>query len=135
MGQPGAAGWRISSSYHRFGSPQQSAQFVADPEKISEIFVIDNTPPEIKNLAAQKSGEQWTAGFEALDQLSRIKEAWYAVDAGDWQLIYPVDNVADQRRENYQFTISNLTSATPGILAVKVVDANGNSGFGKVRMR
>jgi hypothetical protein len=122
---------RITSSDRR-SNPPNLAQTA---EKISEIFVIDNTPPEIKNLAAQKSGEQWTASFEALDQLSRIKEAWYAVDAGDWQLIYPADNVADQRRENYQFTISNISSAAPSILAVKVVDANGNSGFGKVRMR
>lgn len=122
---------RITASDRRSNPPNLALA----AEKISEIFVIDNTPPEIKNLAAQKSGGQWTASFEAIDQLSRLKEAWYAVDAGDWQLIYPADNVADQRRENYQFSISNVASAAPGILAVKVVDANGNSGFAKVQLK
>jgi hypothetical protein len=121
---------RITASDRRSNPPN----LALTTEKVSEIFVIDNTPPEIKNLAAQKSGAQWTAGFEALDHLSRIKEAWYALDAGDWQLIYPTDNVADQRRESYQFTVSNVTSTTPSVLAVKVVDANGNSGFGKVQV-
>jgi hypothetical protein len=122
---------RITASDRRSNPPN----LALEAEKISEIFVIDNTPPEIKTFVAQKSGAQWTASFEAVDQLSRIKEAWYAVDAGDWQLIYPTDNVADQRRETYQFTISNVAAATPGVLAVKVVDANGNSGFAKVLLK
>ncbi len=122
---------RITASDRRSNPPN----LALEAGKISEIFVIDNTPPEIKNFAAQKNGAQWTASFEAIDQLARLKEAWYAVDAGDWQLIYPTDNVADQRRETYQFTISNATSAAQSILAVKVVDANGNSGFAKVQLK
>jgi hypothetical protein len=124
---------RIIASDRRSNPPN----LALEAEKISEIFVVDNTPPEIKNLAAQKPGEQWTASFEASDQLSRLKEAWYALDAGEWQLIYPTDNVTDQRRENYQFTLSNVNpaSSAPSILAVKVVDANGNSGFGKVQLK
>ncbi len=122
---------RITTSDRRSNPPN----LALEAEKISEIFVIDNTPPEIKNLAVQKSGGQWTASFEAIDQLMRLKEAWYAVDAGDWQLIYPTDNVADQRRETYQFTTSNVAAAAPSVLAVKVVDANGNSGFAKVQMK
>jgi hypothetical protein len=122
---------RITASDRRSNPPNLALA----AEKISEIFVIDNTPPEIKNLAAQKSGAQLTASFEAVDQLARIKEAWYAIDAGDWQLIYPTDNVADQRRETYQFTISNVAAAASGVLAVKVVDANGNSGFAKLQLK
>ncbi|MDZ7292323.1 MAG: hypothetical protein ONB44_17295 [candidate division KSB1 bacterium] len=124
---------RITASDRRSNPPG----LALEAEKVSEIFVIDNTPPEVKNLAVQKNGTQWIASFEASDQLSRIKEAWYAVDAGDWQLIYPTDSVADQRREIYQFKMTSLGtgSAAPGVLAVKVVDANGNSGFGKIRMK
>jgi hypothetical protein len=120
---------RISASDRRSNPPNLALA----GEKASEIFVIDNTPPEIKNLTAQKNGAQWQASFEAVDQLSRIKEAWYAVDASDWQLIYPADNVADQRREIYQIAIANANA--PAILAVKVVDANGNNGFGKALLK
>jgi len=124
---------RIIASDRRSNPPN----LVQEGEKTSEIFVIDNTPPEVKNLTAQKSGAQWQASFEAVDQLSRLKEAWYTVDANTWQLIYPADNVADQRRETYQFNIANssVTSNPPSILAVKVVDANGNSGFGKTPIK
>jgi hypothetical protein len=128
---------RVTASDRRSNPPN----LALEAGKVSEIFVIDNTPPEIKNLSVQKTGEQVTASFEAIDQLSRIKEAWYALDAGDWQLIYPTDNVADQRQENFRVTISpsdnaaGREGATPNILAVKVLDVNGNSGFGKVRVR
>jgi len=124
---------RLTASDRRSNPPN----LALENEKISEIFVIDNTPPEIKNLVVQKNGAQWRASFEAVDQFARIKEAWHAVDANDWQLIYPADNVADQRRETYQFIVPNAgsTSNAPRVLAVKVVDANGNSGFGKALVR
>jgi hypothetical protein len=119
---------RITASDQRSNPPSLALA----SEKVSEIFIVDNTPPEVRNLAVQKIGAQWQASFEAVDQLSRLKEAWYAVDADKWQLIYPVDNVADQRRETFQFTLSANTAITAtSILAVKVVDMNGNSGFGK----
>lgn len=120
---------RITASDRRSNPPN----LALESEKISEIFVIDNTPPEIKNLLAPKNGAQWQASFEVTDQLSRIKEAWYAVDANAWQLIYPTDSVADQRRETYQFAVTGAGAGS--ILAVKVVDANGNSSFGKVTLK
>ncbi len=120
---------RITASDRRSNPPD----LALESEKISEVFVIDNTPPEIKALLTQKSGAQWQASFEATDQLSRIKEAWYAVDANTWQLLYPTDSVSDQRRETYQFTVAGASATS--ILAVKVVDANGNSSFGKVLLK
>ena len=120
---------RITASDRRSNPPD----LALESEKISEIFVIDNTPPEIKTLLAQKSGAQWQASFEAADQLSRIKEAWYAVDANAWQLIYPTDSVSDQRRETYQFTVAGASASS--VLAVKVVEANGNSSFGKIVLK
>ena len=120
---------RITASDRRSNPPD----LALESEKISEIFVIDNTPPEIKTLLAQKSGAQWQASFEATDQLSRIKEAWYAVDANAWQLIYPTDSVSDQRREMYQFTVAGASASS--ILAVKIVEANGNSSFGKILLK
>jgi hypothetical protein len=124
---------RLTVSDRRSNPPN----LALEGEKTSEIFVLDNTAPEIKNLVVRKSGAQWQASFEAVDQLSRIKEAWYAVDANTWQLLYPADNVSDQRRETYQFVVGNANSApvAASILAVKVVDANGNSGFGKMAMK
>lgn len=120
---------RLTASDRRSNPPA----LALESEKISEILVIDNTPPEIKALLAQKSGAQWQASFEATDQLSRLKEAWYAVDANTWQLLYPTDSVSDQRRETYQFTVSGANASS--ILAVKVVDASGNSSFGKVLLK
>lgn len=120
---------RLTASDRRSNPPN----LALESEKTSEIFVIDNTPPEIKNLVVQKNGAQWQASFEASDQLSRLKEAWYTVDASAWQLLYPMDNVSDQRRETYQFILADAKAAS--IVAVKVIDANGNSGFGKVMIK
>jgi len=101
----------------------------ASGEKISAPFIVDNTPPAIDRLASKKDGGTVHASFSASDGLSRLKEAWYAVDAGDWQLLFPGDGVADQRQEEY--TIDLQPAAGRHTLTVKVVDAVGNIAFGR----
>jgi hypothetical protein len=63
------------------------------------------------------------------DALNRLKEAWYAIDTGEWQLVYPRDGVVDQRQED--FTITLGPGSQPRTLTVKVLDASGNIGFGR----
>jgi hypothetical protein len=98
-------------------------------EKISLPFVVDNTPPVVERVVAKKEGGQMTFSFAAADALNRLKEAWYAVDAGEWQLVYPRDGVVDQRREQFAITLNALTGGHT--LTVKVSDAAGNVGFGR----
>lgn len=113
----------------RLGNPPELAKFA---QKTSEVFTIDNSPPEISALAVKLENAKHVATFQASDRLSRISEAWYCLDAGEWQLAYPVDHVSDQKSENYRITLPD--GASGQVLAVKVSDANGNIGFGKLNI-
>lgn len=101
-------------------------------EKTSEIFVIDNTSPEIGAIRFKSENQKLIAEFEVTDQYSRLKEARYAVSAGAWELLYPRDGVADQKSESFRLTLPE--SGRNQVLAVKVVDVNGNVAFRKIKV-
>lgn len=117
---------RVTAS-DRLGNPPELAKTV---QKTSEVFIVDNSPPEISALAVKLENAKHVASFQANDRLSRISEAWYCLDAGEWQLAYPVDHVSDHKSESYRIMLPE--GASGKVLAVKVSDANGNVGFGKV---
>lgn len=104
----------------------------ATGEKISSPFIIDNTPPVVERLTSKKDGAKISVSFAVEDALNRLKEAWYAVDTGDWLLVYPRDGVVDQRREEFVITLEQ--TVRPHTLTVKVLDAAGNVGFGRTKV-
>lgn len=104
----------------------------ATSEKISAPFIVDNTTPVVERIVAKKEGGQISVSFTAVDALTRLKEAWYAIDASAWQLVYPRDGVADQRQEEFNIRIAAMTGRHT--LTIKVSDANGNIGFGRTNL-
>ncbi|NUO82537.1 hypothetical protein HUU05_20895, partial [candidate division KSB1 bacterium] len=101
-------------------------------EKVSEIFVIDNSSPEISEVRFKNENQKLVAEFEAKDQFSRLKEARYSVNAGAWELLYPTDGVADQKNESFRLVLPE--NSRNQVLALKVVDVNGNPGFHKIKV-
>ena len=104
-------------------------------ERVSDRFVVDNTPPEISGVAA----EPMTAGgdpsvtvrFLATDATSAIVRAQYSLDAGDWTLALPEHGLSDSLDERYAISLQGLT---PGehTLAVRVYDQFENVAAAKV---
>ncbi|MDZ7269782.1 MAG: hypothetical protein ONB48_21270 [candidate division KSB1 bacterium] len=109
--------------------PSNPPALALSVQKTSELFLIDNTPPVVSAITFNNTAGGRLAVFEAGDRLSRLSEAWYSLDAGEWQLLYPVDQVADQLHERFQIPLA--AEARGKMLAVKVTDANGNAGFSK----
>lgn len=112
-------------------------------EKVSEVFVVDTTPPVPGVLAAQmvhvvtKSGagpaneyahDMIHATLEVRDATSPIAHAEYSVDAGPWQYLEPVGKVSDSLMERYDFSVpvpvttAPVTDAKEHVLAVRVYD-------------
>ena len=44
--------------------------------------------------------------FRAVDGFSNIKRAEYSVDAGDWQYVEPVGQLADSKTASYDFQVA-----------------------------
>ena len=107
--------------------------FALKSEKISRPFVIDNTPPVISPLKLVKRQEKKIT-FTATDDGSRIRAAYYAVDAGEWVILYPEDGIADSPAERFSIDVSRLE---PGehIISVKVYDQNDNVRYRHLNFR
>jgi sugar lactone lactonase YvrE len=80
-------------------SPGQALTSVRD----SARFEVDTTPPRIDDLRASVEGSQIHVTFRAADGFSNIKRAEYSLDAGDWQYVEPVGQLADSKSASYDF--------------------------------
>ncbi len=83
-------------------SPGQALTSVRD----SARFEVDTTPPRIDDLKASLEGAQIHVSFRAADGFSNIKRAEYSVDAGDWQYVEPVGQLADSKTASYDFQVA-----------------------------
>jgi len=100
-------------------------------ERVSEVFVVDTTPPVPGVLAATMVAGvpgKIHATLEARDATSPIAHAEYSLDAGPWQYLEPVGKVSDSLTERYDFTVAVPPATAPvadtkeHVLAVRVYD-------------
>jgi hypothetical protein len=109
-------------------------------ERVSEVFVVDTTPPvpgvltaKMQTLFEQMSSikhesQMIHATLEVRDATSPIAHAEYSVDAGPWQYLEPVGKVSDSLTERYDFTVAVPAATAPvadakeHVLAVRVYD-------------
>jgi sugar lactone lactonase YvrE len=119
---------RVTASDSPSNPPAQAlgASLVSDP------FLIDNTPPQISNLAsspasANKLDVHWTAR----DARSTIDHAEYSVNGGEWMLIDPVSRLSDSPEEEYHLVIDR-PSADEQVIAVRVSDEFDNQAVDKI---
>ena len=98
---------------------------------VSDPFLIDNTAPQILNLAATPSGNRIEVRWRARDARSNISKAEYSVNGGDWLIVQPETKLSDSPEEAYRLTIER---ATPGeqVIAVRVADEYDNQTADKV---
>jgi len=146
----GEANWRllkdkISERYYSFDSSllpdgSYAAKVVASDapghtetealrgDKVSDVFVVDTTPPVPGALTATMESGSIHAKLEARDATSPIAHAEYSVDAGPWQYVEPVGKVSDSLTERYDFfaaipvVTSPVTDAKEHVIAVRVYD-------------
>jgi len=101
-------------------------------EKVSELVKVDNTRPQVLQLAYDA-----TAGIlkgVARDNLSLIRYLEYSIDGGEWKFFAPKDGVFDDREEAFEVKIGPLTPG-PHYIAVRATDEEGNVGVEKVSVR
>ena len=86
-------------------APSHAPGDALSTDKQSSRFEVDTTPPIIQNMAATVEGDRVRLSFRAIDTFSPIKRAEYSLDAGDWQVIEPTDQISDNLVENYDLQI------------------------------
>lgn len=102
--------------------PDNTAMTRLSGSRISEPFVIDNTPPAIKNEKIKTRGHDTTVTFSVKDELTVVGKVSYTVDSNeDWTGTLPLDSVYDTTEENFEILIEDLKKGEH-IIALKVSD-------------
>jgi outer membrane protein assembly factor BamB len=112
----------------RLSNPDSDA---LSAQRTSKPFIVDNTSPYIADLTVSeiKGGKLRIRGI-AGDATSPLKSAEYAIDSGDWVVIFPEDGIFDSKREPFLTTTSELERGEH-TLVVRVTDVSDNVGSGK----
>ncbi len=129
-------------------APSHSAADALTGEATSSRFEVDNTPPQIEALNAKPAAGKIRVSFRAVDSFSPISRAEYSLDAGDWQVVDPVDLISDSKTESYDFQVplSRASADAPDssakrnaasdpeehTIVVRAYDRFDNMGSGKV---
>ncbi len=102
-------------------------------ERVSEPFMVDNTPPRVESLRAARSRDAIGYNISGVvsDNLSPVRSAHYSIDAGDWVSVFPSDGIFDSLSEKVEFATGLLDEGEHTVV-VKTVDYFGNVGAGKV---
>ncbi|MGD8395892.1 MAG: hypothetical protein PVF43_10485, partial [Candidatus Eiseniibacteriota bacterium] len=108
-------------------SPSNPPGEVLTDELAGQPFQVDNTPPELIGLRAQRQvdGSLLVTG-EVVDATSIIVGIDYALDGGEWQGIFPLDGILDGYEETLRFTVDDVTPGEEHTVLVRVADQAGN---------
>ena len=86
----------------------------------SDPFLVDNTPPQILNLAASPSGNKIDVRWKAHDARSNIDKAEYSVNGGEWLLVEPLTRLSDSPDEEYHLVLDRASGEQ--VIAIRVTD-------------
>ncbi len=114
-------------------SPGNPKELVLSGEYISDIFIIDNTPPRIYDLKAEPIGNNniYLVTGKIEDEGSYIKSISYSIDGSEWKPISSTDQILDSKVEYFSFPTSALLTGEHTI-AIKSTDSAGNSTSSKI---
>ena len=92
-------------------APTNTAERALTGEREGDAFEVDNTPPTIVTEVTRQ-GDATRLVVRVHDAESGVQKVEYAIGGGGWQLVYPVDGVADSRDERYEITLPAGTDAS-----------------------
>lgn len=114
--------------------PSNPGGVALSDEQETEPIEVDNTAPTVTAGTPAVSGGKAEVVFRVNDATSIIRRAEYQLDGGQWRTVFPVDGIADSRREEFRVTVT-LPDAKPHVIAFRAFDANANVGSAQVSVR
>jgi hypothetical protein len=88
-------------------APSNSPETALVGEMESASFDIDNTPPVVEVQSSARNGSTATVKFSVRDEQSAVSRVEYSLDGSRWRVAYPVDGIADSRREDFEITLED----------------------------
>ncbi len=116
---------RVTASDAPSNTPEQTLT----SSRESDLFLIDNTAPEISALTASAQAGKIDVRFHAKDALNVLDKAEYSVNGGDWKVVEPTTRLTDSEEHDYRFQVDR--GAGEATIAVRVSDAYENQAVAK----
>lgn len=110
-------------------APDNPASLALSSTRDSEPIRIDNHAPRLEQLRSN-AGRLTGRAVDGLGPIARLE---YAVDGGEWQPLFPIDDLFDTAREEFAIDLTAL-SAGSHIVAVRATDAAGNIGSAETQV-
>jgi hypothetical protein len=104
-------------------APSNSPATALTGELESVSFDVDNTPPVIELQSAIRTGSKATVKFAVHDQQSAVQRVEYSLDASKWRIVYPVEGIADSRRQAFEISLDDASAAN---VIIRATDAMNN---------
>ena len=111
----------VEASDGRSNSPQTTLT----GRRSTSVFDIDNTSPRININPAQIESNGTSISFTVQDAQSIIERVEFSFDENLWEVVYPVDGIADSRLESFE--VFSFSDQTPERLVVRATDAMNNT--------
>ena len=116
-------------------SPGNPADTARTGERASKSFEVDNTPPRVDGLAISPSTNGHQVTFTARDDLSPVRSVEYAVNSGPWNVVFPVDGIADSTEEIFEFELKGYNDGGVYTFVVKLTDSLENTATARAELR
>ena len=116
---------RVTASDAPSNTPEQTLT----SSRESDLFLIDNTAPEISALTATVQAGKIDVRFHAKDALNVLDKAEYSVNGGEWKVVEPTTRLTDSEEHDYRFQVDGGTGETT--IAVRVSDSYENQAVAK----
>jgi len=100
-------------------SPSNPADRALVGETESDVVSIDNTPPTITVETLRQNGTV-SLGVHVVDARSPIQKVEYSLSGGAWQMVYPVDGLADSPDERFQIPLRAESDAA--LIVIRATD-------------
>jgi hypothetical protein len=71
----------------------------------------------------------------AIDGFSRIARLEYAVDGREWQVVFPSDELLDNREESFTIDLPSDVPPGPHVVTIRVFDEAGNQVTARASVR
>jgi sugar lactone lactonase YvrE len=106
-------------------SPDNPGDLALSGEKVSDPFLVNNTPARIENLKANPAAQnKHRITFTATSALSPLRSSAYSLNAGKWLPLAPADGIFDSKSESFSFETKLATGEWT--VVVKVEDEFNN---------
>ena len=116
-------------------SPGNPADTARTGKRASKSFEVDNTPPRVEALAISPGTNGHQVTFTARDDLSPVRSVEYAVNSGPWNVVFPVDGIADSTEESFEFQLEGYNDGGVYTLVVKLTDSLENTATARAELR